>query len=184
MGLDILSGKFQTIAEAICLDEFLYFLSTITGALEQFKTMLNALIITAGESVAALNIIIAQLETANSILQTLVNAFDSAKNAAESKLQFFPFADSRWDNCPPVHAIKQAVISHIPKPDPSSILPGNAAKYAKKYKQATQAYKELKYRLYRNQKQIDQLKQKVNQLQQSIVAWQAVVDAIAAQFGV
>lgn len=200
MGLDILTERLQEIrrnqpaanqvgwllnlANIVCLDEFLKLLAVNLGVVAQFKALLNGLIITAGESVSVLNVIIAELETANNLVATILGTFDAAKNAALGKLNLFPFNDSNYLQCPPVQAIKNFLTSQLPQPDPTSLLPGNAQRFAKKYKQAAQSFKELKYRVYRNGKNIAALKKKVGQIQTQILAWQAIVDAIGVQFGV
>lgn len=199
MGLDILTERLQkirsdslssgravrwTVGGMICLDEFLKLLAKNLAALAQFKTLLMGLIITASEAVAALNLIVAQLETANNVANTFLQTFKSAKRAALSSLIPFPFGSDTFSQCPPVQEIKEFITSQIPKPDPSSLLPGNAKRYAKKYKQATQAFKELEYRIYSNQKKIGKLRIKIQDIQTQILAWQAVVDAITAQFGI
>lgn len=199
MGLNVLTERLQkiradkqssgraarwTIAGMICLDEFLKLLARNLSALRQFKTLLQGLIIMAGESVGALNVIIAQLETANSIANTFLQTFKSSKQAAVSSLIPFPFGSDAYSQCPPVQEIKDFITKQLPKPDPSSLLPGNAKRYTKKYKQASQSFKELEYRIYRNQKKIEKTRRKILEIQTQILAWQAVVDAITEQFGV
>jgi len=200
MGLDILTERLQEIrrnqpaankvgwllnvANVVCLDEFLTLLSKNLSALAQFKSLLNGLIITASESVAVLNVIIAQLETANSLANTLLQSFKSAASAAVNSLHLFPFGDDAYLHCPPIQAVKDYITKQLPVPDASSLLPGNAKKFVKKYKQATQAFKELEYRIFRNERKIIKLKKKIAEIEVSILAWQAIVDAIGAQFGV
>lgn len=200
MGLDILTERLQeirrnqpaankvgwllNIANVVCLDEFLKLLAGNLTALAQFKNLLIGLIGTASETVAVLNLFVAQLETANNIANTFLQTFKSAKQAAISALIPFPFGDDTYLHCPPVQAIKDFIVKSIPKPDPSSLLPGNAKRYAKKYKQATQSFKELEYRIYRNQRKIEKLRRKIQEVQVQILAWQAIVDAIGEQFGI
>jgi len=200
MGLDILTERLQKIrqnqpaankvgwllnvANVVCLDEFLYLLAKNLTALAQFKALLNGLIITASETVSVLNLVIAQLETANQIANTFLQTFKSAANAAKNSLHLFPFDDPSYLHCPPIQAVKDYITKLLPMPDPASLLPGNAKKYAKKYKQAVQSFKELEYRIYRNERKIIKMKKKIEEVKVSILAWQAIVDAIGEQFGI
>ncbi len=198
MGLDILTERLQAIRRnqpassklgwflggVVCLDEFLKLLARNLTALAQFKNLLLGLIVTAEEATAILSLIIAQLETAIAIEETFINIYKSAAAAAAGSLKLFPFGDGDAINCPPVQAIKEYVMKSIPRPDVSSLLPGNAKKYAKKYKQATQSVKELEFRVLKQRKQIAKIRRKIEELRVSILAWQAIVDAIGDQFGV
>ncbi len=198
MGLDILTERLQAIRRnqpassklgwflggVVCLDEFLKLLARNLTALAQFKNLLLGLIVTAEEGITVLSLVVAQLETAIAVEQQFIQIFKSAAAAAASSLKLFPFGDADAINCPPVQAIKEYVMKSIPKPDPSSVLPGNAKKYAKKYKQATQSLKELEFRVLKQRKQISKLQRKIEELRVSVLAWQAIVDAITDQFGV
>lgn len=175
---------FYSIANMICLDEFLTFLAARPEALRQFKTLLQNLIVTASASVSALQLVIAQLETANNVASSFINTFKNAKAQALSSISPFPFGNSAYLQCPPIQYVKKAITSVLPKPDPSSLLPGNAKAVAKKYKQATQAVKEMEYRIYKNQLAINELKKSIETIRVSILGWQTIVDAIGAQFGV
>lgn len=200
MGLDILTERLQqlrknqpaankvgwllNVANYVCLDEFLTLLARNLTALAQFKNLLLGLIITASEAVTVVNLIVAQLETANNIANTFLQTFKSAKNAAINSLHLFPFDDDVYLHCPPVQAVKDFITKQIPKPNVASLLPGNAKRYAKKYKQTVQSFKELEYQIFRNQKKIIKLKRKIEEIRIQILAWQAIVDAIGEQFGV
>jgi len=189
MGLDILTAELQNlrknqaaannvgfllnIANLLCLDEFLAFLAQHITVLTAFKNMLNAMIATAAAQIALLNVVVAELEAANTILETFINIFKSALTAAQSKLQLFPFNNPNFIQCPPVQFIESAI---------ASVLPSPSSAFAKLYKQSLADINEMQYRLILNGKQIQQLTQKIAQLQAQVLAWQAIVNAIAAQF--
>lgn len=175
---------FYSIANMLCLDEFLKFLALRPEALRQFKTLLQNLIVTSSASVSALQLVIAQLETANNVASSFINTFKNAAAAAKAAISPFPFGGPAYLQCPPIQMVKKALVSVLPKPDPASLLPGNAKKVAKKYKQASQAVKEMEYRIYRNQKRIADLKKSIEDVRIFILGLQGIVDAIGEQFGI
>ena len=60
----------------------------------------------------------------------------------------------------------------------------NDPAFAKIYKGTLADVNALQYQLIRNQKYLLQLNQKIAQLQNAVLSWQAIVNAIAAQFHV
>jgi len=189
MGLDILTaelrqlrqnqqaagqtGWFFNIANLLCLEEFLLLLFA-AGVLKAFKEALDVLITSVAAQVALLEVVVAQLIATNNILETLINTFKSAIAAAEAKLSLFPFGNPLFQQCPIVQQIEQDIASIVP----------SVTGLLKKYTNGILNINALQYQLLRNQKYLLQLNQKIANLQASILAWQAIVNAIAAQFGV
>lgn len=175
---------FYSIATMVCLDEFLNLLAARPEVLRQFKTLLQNLIVIASASLSSLQLVVAQLETATGVVEHFIRIFKNAQAQTLSSISPFPFSNNAFANCPPIQYVKKSITNALPKPDPASLLPGNAKKVAKKYKQATQSIKEMEYRVFKYRLRINELKTAIETIRLSILGWQAIVDAIGAQFGV
>lgn len=162
------------ISSLLCLEEFLLLLFT-AGILQEFKIALDGLIAAAAAQVAILEVVVAELEAINTILSTFINTVKSLIAAAVSKLSLFPFNNPLFLECPIVQAIEQDIAALIPSP----LTP-----FAKIYKGTLADINLIQYQLLRNQKSLLQINQKIAALQQSILAWQAIVNAIADQFSI
>jgi hypothetical protein len=190
MGLDILTaelkkirqnqtaagqtGWFFSIAGLLCLEEFLLLLFS-AGVLKPFKEALIVLITTTAAEIALLEVVTAQLLAANNIIEAFINTFTSALAAAQAKLSLFPFSNPAFQQCPIVQTIEQDIVS---------ALPSTSGAFAKVYKKGLAEIQLLKYQLLRNQKYLLQVNAQITNLQASVLAWQAIVNAISAQFGI
>lgn len=188
MGLDILTaelrklrqnskaadktGWFLNIANLLCLEEFLLLLFS-AGVLKPFKEALLVMIQTVGADIALLEVVVAQLIAANYILEAFVNTFKDALAAAKAKLSLFPFSDPLFQQCPIVQRIEQDIVALLPSP---------SGVFAKFFKGTLADIQLAEYTLLRNQKNLLQLNAQIDTLQASVLAWQAIVNAIAAQF--
>lgn len=199
MGLPILLEKMQELrrknpnapagvlwvtADWLCLDEFLGLLAFNKTALIAFKSLLQTQIAVANEAVAGLRLIIAQLQTSIAICSFFLKTLESTIAKATGTLNLFPFGLDGYIRCPPVQGIKELVTSIFPTPDPASLIPGNAGKLAKKYKQSLDSLTEVRYRLFRLSKQVADIEDAISRYEIQIQCWQAVIDAIGSQFGV
>jgi len=190
MGLDILTaqlrqlqqqnptaannvGWLSNIGALLCLEEFLLLLADL-GLLSEFKAALNALIALAAVQVGLLEVEVAELEATITLLETFINTFKSLLASAENKLNIFPFSNPAYLQCPPVQAIEEAMASILATP----------SNFVKKLIPSWANINLWQYRLLQAQKQLQQLNLLIASLQAQILAWQAVVNAIAAQFHV
>jgi len=190
MGLDILTaelrqlrqnptaadqtGWFFNIANLLCLEEFLLLLFS-AGVLKPFKEALLVMIATVGAQIALTEVVVAQLIASITILEAFVNTFTGALAAAQAKLSLFPFSNPLFQQCPIVQQTKQAIVARLPSP---------SGAFAKIYKGTLADIQLLQYELLRKQEYLLQLNAQIANLQASVLAWQAIVNAIAAQFGV
>jgi hypothetical protein len=162
------------ISSLLCLEEFLLLLFT-AGILEEFKVALEGLIAAAAAQVAILEVVVAELESINTVISTFINTVKSLIAAAAAKLSIFPFNNPLFQQCPIVQAIEQ---------DITVLVQSSLSPFAKVYKGTLADINLLQYQLLRNQKSLLQINQKIAALQQSILAWQAIINAIANQFGI
>lgn len=199
MGLDILTARIQelrknpalaksagwlNIADVVCLDAFLKTIAVNLTAITQFKALIVGLRGAASQALSAAQLILAQIEVTLSTLNTFVSAFGSAKTQAVGSISPFPFKSSEWSACNPVQKIKLLASTAIPTPDPSSILPGNAGKFAKKFKMTLKSIREYKYRIFKLNKRVKEINLKIAELQTLIIVMDTILEAIEQQFGV
>lgn len=200
MGLNILINKLQelrknpqvaqsaglslSIADAVCLDEFLKLIAVNTTALIQFKALITSIRGITSQSLSAAQLIIAQMQVTVTILNTFVNTFKSAKTQAVSSVSPFPFKNLQFQACSPVQKIKTLIATQISRPDPTSVLPGAAGSYAKKFKMTVASLRDYEYRIFKINKRIQQINTNIAEMQALLIVLDGILEAIEEQFGV
>lgn len=173
--------------DVICLTNFIKSLAGIggvpnLGAIAQFKNLLDGLTGIANEAITAAQLVVSQMETTITTLESFIGVFKSGITQALNGAGRFPF--SQWETCRPVQAVKTFVTGLLPKPNPDSLLPGNARKLAKKYRQTKEAYREAEQRIFRYKLQIRKINRQIDALRLQVEFYKIVSQWIKDEFGV
>ncbi len=155
-----------------CLASFLTFLAANPATIAQFRTFLFGLKALAEAQVAAIDLVVAQLERINGTAKSLIDQVKGSVAQARASLAPYPF--EAFNNCPAVDFIKERTLRLLPKiPGISKFknkIPGLA--WIKRKQQEVKA----------RENYIERLKNFVEDIKVWVQVWDGIIDSIDSCF--